>query len=215
MINRSRVALGRIIPALVLIGCMVLVTGSLFGRSGVGRAAPAAAPTGTATPNAPTASPTMTPNAPTASPTATPNAPTSSPTASPSSGTVTLVVTPAQIAAGSKVAVTGKGYQAGEQVALQLATSGSNPGVHQFATITADGSGDINNSGVTIPADTAAGTYSLVALGLTSSRTANTPLKVTAPTATLSVSPTTFAPDDTIQVSGTNFLPGETVNIAL
>src|SRR6185437_13185417 len=120
MINRSRVALGRIIPALVLIGCMVLVTGSLFGRSGVGRAAPAAAPTGTATPNAPTASPTMTPNAPTASPTATPNAPTSSPTASPSSGTVTLVVTPAQIAAGSKVAVTGKGYQAGEQVALQL-----------------------------------------------------------------------------------------------
>ncbi|MGH2411949.1 MAG: hypothetical protein ACRDGS_16530, partial [Chloroflexota bacterium] len=100
-------------------------------------------------------------------------------------------------------------------MALELATSGANPGVQPFATITANSSGAINNSGITIPAGTQAGTYSLVALGLTSNRIAHTPLQVTAPKATLSASPTTFAPDDTIQVSGTNFLPGETVTIAL
>ena len=212
MMYRSRAALSRIIPALFLIGCMVLVTGSLFGRSAVGRAAPAAAPTDTVTPTAPTASPTLTPSVPTASPTTTPHAPTATAT---SGGTVTLVVTPGQIVAGGKVAVTGQGYQTGEQVALELSTSGANPGVQPFATITANGSGAISNSAVTIPAGTQAGTYSLVTLGLTSNRTAHAPLTVIAPKAALSVSPTSFAPDDTIQVSGTNFVPGETVNIAL
>jgi hypothetical protein len=207
MIYRSRMFLSRIIPALFLIGCLVLVTGSQFSRPSVGRAAPSAAVTDTATP-----SPTATASGPTASPTATPATPTAT---AASGGTVTLVVSPAQVAAGSKVTVTGKGYQAGEQVALELATSGANPGVQPFATISADSSGAINNSGITIPAGTQAGNYSLVTLGLTSHRTANAPLQVTAPKATLSANPTTFAPDDTIQVSGANFVPGETVNIAL
>ncbi|HVA88867.1 MAG TPA: hypothetical protein VNL71_03405 [Chloroflexota bacterium] len=128
---------------------------------------------------------------------------------------MSLVVTPGQIAAGAQVTVTGKGYRPSEQVALELATSGANPGITQFATITADGAGALNNSGVTIPAGTQAGTYSIVAVGLTSNRTANAPLQVTAPTATLSANPTTFAPDDSVQVSGANFVPGEVVNIVL
>jgi len=213
--RRSFFMLSRVVPALLILGLVIMASGNLAGRVQTGYAAnPAAVDTATVTATVPAATATAT--IPAATTTATATLPAATMTVTPvPSGPVTVTVSPGQISAGSTVAVAGKDYQPSEAVALELSTTGSGAAVTQLTTVHADANGAFNASSVSIPASTPAGNYVIIALGLTSNRSAHTPLNVTAPTATLVVNPTTFAPDDSIQVSGTNFLPGEAVNIAL
>jgi len=210
--KRLFLVLSRVIPAFLILGTIVAASANLGGKVLPGHAAPAATATATVSPTvtaatSPTATATISPTT-----TATVVA-----TATPiPSGPVAVTVSPTQIAAGATVAVTGTGFQPSESVVLELATTGSGAAVTQLPpAVHADANGAFSASSVSIPTSTPAGNYVIIALGLSSNRSAQTPLSVTAPKATLTVNPTTFAPDDNIQVSGTNFLPGEVVTIAL
>ena len=188
--------------------------------------APTATATGTPTPAPPvptcTATATTTTTATstqasTSTQTATATA-TASATASPTSTPivkVTVSVTPGSVTAGNTVSVVGSHYLPNEAIQIQLATTGATAGTLNLASGHADASGNFTASGITIPSGTPAGSYQILAVGLISLRIGSTPLAVTAPTASLSVNPTTFAPNDTVQVSGTNYQPGETVAIVL
>ncbi len=216
--------LSRVIPALLILGSILVASGSWPGKVSTGDAAPAPTATVTATATVPVATTTATVPAATATVPAAATA-TVSPTTTATvaatatpvpAGPVAVTVTPGQTSAGSTIAVAGAGYQPGESIALELATTGAGSAVTQLPpTVHADANGKFSAPSVSIPASTPAGNYMIIALGLTSNRSAHAPLSVTAPKATLTVDPTTFAPDDSIQVSGTNFLPGEAVNIAL
>jgi len=128
---------------------------------------------------------------------------------------VTVGVTPGSIVAGSTISVVGSGYLPNEAIQIQLATTGTAAGTLNLASGHADASGGFAAAGITIPSGTPAGSYQILAVGLASLRIGGTPLAVTAPTATLSANPTTFAPNDTVQVSGTNYQPGEAVALVL
>jgi len=209
---RVFLVLTRLVPALILVSSLFIISGGVLGRTPAGHAAPAAVDTTTATatisPTAASSSPT-----PAATDTTTPAA-TNSPTPVPSTPAA-LTVSPGQVLAGATVALAGKGYQAGESVALELATTGAGAAGTPLGVVHVGTDGTFNITSLRIPSSTPAGTYSIVGRGLTSSTIAQTPLVVTAPKATLTVTPTTFTPDDSIKVSGTNFLPGEVVTIAL
>ena len=71
------------------------------------------------------------------------------------------------VAVGARLAITGSGFTAGEQVLVEVH---SNTVV--VATLTADGSGDIAGT-VTVPAGLAAGTHTLTVTGGTSAQTAS------------------------------------------
>ncbi|MGH2386655.1 MAG: hypothetical protein ACRDIE_00515, partial [Chloroflexota bacterium] len=197
MQRRIFLVLGRFVPVLLILGSLLVASGGLVGSTPAGHAAPAAVDTDT-------------PSA-TVSPTA---EATISPTAVPS-GPATLAVNPGQVLAGETVALTGKGYQGEESVALELDTTGAGAAGTPLGVVHAGGDGSFDITSLKIPASTPAGNYTIVGRGLTSTKIAQTPLVVTAPKATLTVTPTTFTPDDSIKVSGTNFLPGEVVTIAL
>ena len=168
----------------------------------------------------PTATHTAVPSAthtvvPTATHTAVPSAThTSVPTATATLVPATLAVNPTSVLVGGTIAVSGSRYQAGEQVDVQLTTAASTGALH-LAYATADGAGNFQLGGVGIPATTPPGAYQIAAIGLRSARNARAALQVTAPQATISVQPTTFAPLDTIQVAGVNFLANEPVTIIL
>ncbi len=191
--NNVRLVLSRAVPAFLLFGSIAVANTHLGGRVQTGYAAPLTAAAVAAAPATPTVTPTPS-----------------------SSRPVSVVVSPAQVAAGATIAVSGTGYQPSESVALELATTGAGSAVSQLPpTVHAGADGAFGAGSVNIPDSTPAGTYTIIALGLSSNRSAGTPLMVTAPKATLSVDPTTFSPDDSIKVSGAHFLPGEDVNLAL
>jgi len=125
----------------------------------------------------------------------------------------TLVVTPTEVAAGDTVALTGTGFQAGETVDLQLATTGSVTSTEHLRYAKADAKGAISVSDLGIPDAVPAGTYKLVALGKTNRAAAD--LKITVPKATLKVDTTSVSPQDTIHLSGTHFGPGERIVFSL
>jgi hypothetical protein len=118
------------------------------------------------------------------------------------------------VLAGTSVTLSAAGYEPAESVDIQLQAP-NNGGALHLAYATTDSAGRISGFGVTIPANTAAGTYTLVAIGLHSARRAQATLQVTAPKPALSVSPTTFAPEDDIQISGTHFGASEVVSLVL
>ncbi len=165
----------------------------------------------------PTATQTAVPTAtiPSATNTALPTATsTAVPTATPTGLPATVAVSPNSVQAGGTIVVSGAGYQAGEQIDIQLATAAGTGGLH-LAYAAADSAGNFQTTGLGIPITTPAGAYQIVTIGQHSARNARSALQVTVPQATLSVQPTTFAPQDDIQVAGTNFLPGEPVTLIL
>jgi len=191
--NNLTLVLSRAVPAVLLFGSIAVASTQVGGRISTGHAAARGAVQVAAAPATPTVTPTPA-----------------------AAGPVSVTISPAQVSAGATIAVTGTGYQPSESVALELATTGPGAAVSQLPpTVHAGANGTFTASSVNIPDSTPAGTYTVIALGLSSNRSAGSPLTVTAPKATLSVDPTTFAPDDSVKVSGTHFLPGEDVNLAL
>ena len=179
---------------------------------------PTATATGTPTPATPVPTCTATATTTTTATSTQTATATASATASPTSTPivkVTVGVTPGSIVAGSTISVVGSGYLPNEAIQIQLATTGTAAGTLNLASGHADASGGFAAAGITIPSGTPAGSYQILAVGLASLRIGGTPLAVTAPTATLSANPTTFAPNDTVQVSGTNYKPGEAVALVL
>ncbi len=92
-------------------------------------------------------------------------------TVSPGPSSPTLQASAPRVPPGGTVTVTGGGYQPGEQVAINLATSPVQP----LATATATSTGAIPPTSVTIPATTDFGPMALSALGLTSGSVGSTP----------------------------------------
>ena len=179
---------------------------------------PTATATGTPTPATPVPTCTATATTTTTATSTQTATATASATASPTSTPivkVTVGVTPGSIVAGSTISVVGSGYLPNEAIQIQLATTGTAAGTLNLASGHADASGGFAAAGITIPSGTPAGSYQILAVGLASLRIGGTPLAVTAPTATLSANPTTFAPNDTVQVSWTNYKPGEAVALVL
>ena len=161
-----------------------------------------------------TAVPTSTHTAvPTSTPTATPTH-TAVPTVTPTLVPAALAVNPTSVLVGGTITASGNRYQAGEQIDVQLTTTAGTGSLH-LVYATADGAGNFQVGGVTIPATTPPGGYLIAAIGLQSARNAQAALQVTSPQATLSVQPTTFAPQDNLQIAGANFLPGEPVALIL
>ncbi|HEY8282848.1 MAG TPA: DUF5719 family protein [Chloroflexota bacterium] len=130
--------------------------------------------------------------------------------------TATLAVTPTEVAAASTVAVSGSGFAAGETVTIQIASTGAvtstetvDPGVK------ADAGGAFKVPALQIPASLPAGTYRLLAVGVSSARAAEVGLKITAVSATLTADHATFSPGDAVRVTGAHFGPGERVLFSL
>src|SRR6185312_13251390 len=74
-----------------------------------------------------------------------------------------IVVTPADIAAGDTVAVTGTGFLAAETVDVQLATTGAVTSTEHLHYFKADSAGAFNSSSLAIPSAIPAGSYDVVA----------------------------------------------------
>jgi hypothetical protein len=133
------------------------------------------------------------------------------------SAAVAVSVSPGVVAAGGAVTISGTGFAAGEAILLQLEVTAQQGGGLQQATVTANASGGFNVSGVLVPSSQPAGTYVVVATGLTSLRQASTPLQVTSAAvgATVAVNPATVAAGSPVTISGGSFLPGELVYLTL
>jgi hypothetical protein len=126
-----------------------------------------------------------------------------------SAAAATVSVSPSTVAAGGQVTVTGSMFAQNETVTISLGTM-------QVGTGHAD---DLGNFGatITIPANTPAGSYQIVAQGASSGDSGQAALQVTAAQAptTVSVNPTSVAAGGTVTVTGAGFQPNETVRVQL
>ncbi len=135
--------------------------------------------------------------------------------AQPADAAPTLVVSPADMAAGDTVAVTGTGFLAAETVDVQLATTGPVTSTEHLHYFKANASGGFTSAALAIPTAIPAGSYDVLAVGRTSKTIAKAAVHITVAAPTLSVDPTAIAPEDRIHVSGTHFGARETVLFSL
>jgi predicted alpha-1,2-mannosidase len=119
-------------------------------------------------------------------------------------------------APGSTVTVTGRGFRAGERVAVRLSA-----GQGAATTVTADGQGRVD-ADLTVPSGAAASVYAVTATGAETKMPATTTLAVTAPAAgddvpqvrsTLVLSSTTAMPGERVTASGAGYRPNEVVTL--
>ena len=101
-----------------------------------------------------------------------------------------ITATPTSAAAGTVVAITGTGFQAGETVTFGLATSATNSAFVSGTTVSfaTDAYGNFSGN-YTVPVSQVAGTYVLLAYGTSSARLASTPFSVTGVAATATNTP--------------------------
>ena len=110
---------------------------------------------------------------------------------------------------GGSVALSGGGFQPGEQVVVSLAG-------HTVLITTANGQGAFSTLQVALPAGVGPGAYSLIATGQSSRRTVNVGVSIVArPAASITVSPSTFTAGTPVRISGSGFRPQETVQISI
>ncbi len=111
---------------------------------------------------------------------------------------------------GSKVTVSGTGYQAGEIVLIRFRGA-----VVQAATV--DSHGDYNKATFQVPVNSPYGTFTVTATGARSGRSAsvNVHVTVTPPSTGISVLHSIVQRNSTITVSGHGFKAGETVLLRL
>jgi hypothetical protein len=157
--------------------------------------------TATATPT-PTATATATPT-PTATATATPT-PTATATPTPKAA---LTVTPVTANCGDLVTVSGSGFAAKEIVTIALGGTA--------ATASADASGVLPPTGITIPYSLKSALYTVTATGATSKRSASAAVTVHQLTPSIALSMAQVSPGTTATVTGKGFGPTEQVTLAL
>lgn len=100
-----------------------------------------------------------------------------------------LIVFPARVAAGAHVTIAGTGFLLGETIGMTLTANPMQPGGEQIATATAVGAGSFTTSAL-IPAGTQPGSYTVVAAGMTTGRSASATIQVTASAGAVTVTPT-------------------------
>jgi hypothetical protein len=113
------------------------------------------------------------------------------------------------------VTVSGTGFKPGEKVDIQIANAGPQAGSLHLAFAHADSQGAFHAAQLRIPADLQAGSYVILALGVTSSIRGQTPLTVTTTIAHLSIDRKAFVPGALVHIAGTHFAPGEQVVLVL
>ena len=130
--------------------------------------------------------------------------------------TATLAVTPTEVAADSPVAISGSGFAPGETVTISIASTGAVTNTETVdPNVKADAGGAFKVAALQIPTSVPAGSYQLLAIGVSSARVAKVELKITAVSATLSANTTSFSPGDAVRVTGAHFGPGEQVLFSL
>lgn len=118
---------------------------------------------------------------------------------------------PVTVSPGGFVQLAGSSFPHGAKVTLFLV--GSNTRV-TLATVDASGSGTFGPLGLTIPAVTSSGSYSLEA-EVNGSKVATLPLHVVLRTPHITASTGTLVAGQVVSVSGTGFAPGEQIVLAL
>src|SRR5437879_972833 len=120
--------------------------------------------------------------------------------------TPTLTASPSTVAAGNVVTFTGTGFNPSQTITLSSSGTGTS-----IASTTSDTAGAFSVSW-TVPAGTAAGTYTITAADQ-SGLTASTTLTVTSSSAFLSVSPTSVTAGQPVTFTGSGFNPSQTVTL--
>jgi len=121
-----------------------------------------------------------------------------------------LKLSSANLHRGSKVTVSGTGYQGGEIVLIRYRGN-----LVQAATV--DSHGNFAKAGFQVPANSPYGTFSVTVTGARSGRSATVKVHVTVtpPSTSILVSPMSVRLDGSITVSGHGFAAGETVLLRL
>ncbi|MDB5077110.1 MAG: hypothetical protein JWO42_3289 [Chloroflexi bacterium] len=119
--------------------------------------------------------------------------------------------TPYRLSPGGLAQIAGAHFPAGAKVTLELAGAS---GSITLVQVTASSAGGIGPLGVTIPANTAAGAYTLKAV-VGGSALASVKTVVAALAPHLALSTYTLVPGKTVSISGSGFAPGEQVVVAL
>ncbi|MHB8329950.1 MAG: hypothetical protein ACYDD6_10075, partial [Acidimicrobiales bacterium] len=132
-----------------------------------------------------------------------------------------IAVSPVQGPVGTVLSVSGSGFDQNDSVDLELCVAGENPSSFGACSalggpITTNTSGAFPTSPpvtVTVPAGTAPGDDSVVAIGNAAHPTA--PFTVTLPPAQITVSPSAVLQGTAVSVTGSGFSPNETVYLGL
>jgi hypothetical protein len=119
--------------------------------------------------------------------------------------------TPFQLSPGGLVQVAGSNFQPGAKVGIVLV--GNNITV-TLGTVTAAGNGTVGPVGLTVPANTPNGSYTLQAQ-VSGNKVASVDATVTALAPHVAISPASLSPGGTASVSGSGFAAGEQVVLAL